>query len=96
MNWTKKYQIFISSTYEDLKNEREQVIKAILEPGHIPVGMEMFSAGDEQQWELIKRQIEQSDYYILIIAHRYGSETDEKISHTEKEFDYAKKPVSQP
>ncbi|MEQ9882856.1 DUF4062 domain-containing protein [Pectobacterium brasiliense] len=85
----KKYQVFLSSTYEDLQNEREQAIKAVLELGHIPVGMEMFSAADEHQWELIKRQIEQSDYYILILAHRYGSETPEKISYTEKEFDYA-------
>ena len=60
MNLT-KYQIFVSSTYEDLKKERDQVIKAILEMGHIPVGMEMFSAADEQQWEIIKKQIEQSD-----------------------------------
>lgn len=85
----KKYQVFLSSTYEDLQAEREQAIKAILELGHIPVGMEMFSAADEHQWELIKRQIEQSDYYILILAHRYGSETADKISYTEKEFDYA-------
>ena len=53
-----KYQVFVGSTYEDLKEERSQVIKAILEMGHIPVGMEMFSAGDEQQWKLIARQIE--------------------------------------
>jgi hypothetical protein len=32
----KKYQIFISSTFDDLKDERDQVIKAILEMGHIP------------------------------------------------------------
>jgi Domain of unknown function (DUF4062) len=56
-----KYQVFASSTYEDLKEEREQVLKAILEMGHIAVGMELFSAGDEQQWELIKRQIDDSD-----------------------------------
>ena len=48
MNST-QHQIFVSSTYEDLKKERDQVIKAILEMGHIPVGMEMFSAADEQQ-----------------------------------------------
>jgi hypothetical protein len=84
----KKFQIFISSTYEDLKQHRDQVIKAILEMGHIPVGMEMFSAGDEQQWEIIKRQIEQSDYYIVIGAHRYGSMIGE-ISYTEREYDYA-------
>jgi len=84
----KKYQIFISSTYEDLKSLRNQVIRAILEMGHIPVGMEMFSAGDEEQWEIIKRQIEQSDYYVVIAAHRYGSMIGE-LSYTEREYDYA-------
>jgi hypothetical protein len=85
-----KYQVFISSTYEDLRDERDQVIKAILEMGHIPVGMEMFSAGDKSQWTLIKKQLEDVDYYIVIIAHRYGSIDDnEGISYTEKEYDYA-------
>ena len=86
----KKYQVFISSTYEDLKEERDQAIKAVLEMGHIPLGMEMFSAGDEEQWQLIARQIEATDYYVVIVGHRYGSETDEGISYTEKEYDYAK------
>lgn len=86
----KKYQIFVSSTYNDLKDERDQAIKAILEMGHIPVGMEMFSAGDEEQWQLIARQIEETDYYVIIVGHRYGSETQEGISYTEKEYDYAK------
>lgn len=85
----KKYQIFISSTYEDLKEERDQAIKAVLEMGHIPVGMEMFSAADEEQWKLIARQIEETDYYVLIVGHRYGSETTEGISYTEKEYDFA-------
>ncbi|ODR84790.1 DUF4062 domain-containing protein [Shewanella xiamenensis] len=86
----KKYQVFISSTYEDLKEERDQAIKAVLEMGHIPVGMEMFSAADEEQWQLIARQIEATDYYVIIVGHRYGSETPEGISYTEKEYDYAK------
>ena len=85
----KKYQIFISSTYVDLIEERDVVTKAILEMGHIPVGMEMFSAGDEQQWQIIQRQIDVSDYYIVIMAHRYGS-LDGSVSYTEKEYDYAK------
>lgn len=84
----KKYQIFVSSTYEDLKEERDLVIKAILEMGHIPVGMEMFSAGDEQQWKLIQTQIDDCDYYILILAFRYGS-LDGNVGYTEKEYDYA-------
>ena len=85
----KKYQIFVSSTYDDLKEERDLVIKAILEMGHFPVGMEMFSAGDEQQWELIKKQIDDCDYYVVITAFRYGS-LDGDVSFTEKEYDYAK------
>ena len=85
-----KYQIFISSTYEDLKEERDEVIKAVLEMGHIPVGMEMFSAADEEQWKLITRQIDQTDYYVVIVAHRYGSVIGKK-SYTEKEYEYAVK-----
>ena len=85
----KKYQVFVSSTYEDLKEERNEIIKAILEMGHIPVGMEMFSAADEEQWKVITRTIDSVDYYAVVLAHRYGSVTSEGISYTEKEFDYA-------
>lgn len=85
-----KYQIFISSTFTDLKDERDAVIKAILEMGHIPVGMEMFSAADEEQWKIIARQIDESDYYVVIVAHRYGSIVPvQNVSYTEKEYDYA-------
>jgi Domain of unknown function (DUF4062) len=84
-----KYQIFVSSTYEDLKAERAEVIKACLNLGHIPVGMEMFNAADEEQWAVITRTIDQCDYYVVIVAHRYGSTTPEGISFTEKEYDYA-------
>ncbi|MFT3927843.1 MAG: DUF4062 domain-containing protein [Myxococcales bacterium] len=84
----RKYTIFISSTYEDLKEQRDLVAKAILEMGHIPVGMEMFSAADEEQWKIIQRAIDDSDYYVVVLAHRYGSLTGE-ISYTEKEYDYA-------
>ena len=84
-----KYQVFISSTYEDLREERDQVIRAVLEMGHIPVGMEMFSAADEEQWKIIARHIEESDYYAVVLAHRLGSLTDGGISYTRKEYEYA-------
>jgi len=86
---TKKYQIFVSSTYRDLEEERQQVIKAILEMGHIPVGMEMFSAADEEQWQIIAKQIDEIDYYVIVVAHRYGSMTSDGTGYTEKEYDYA-------
>ena len=90
----KKYQIFISSTYKDLIPEREKVRDVILSMYQFPIGMEMFSAGDEEQWEIIKETIDSSDYYVLIIGKRYGSVIDEgpdkSISYTEKEYRYAK------
>jgi len=84
-----KFQVFVSSTYRDLHDERDLVIKAILEMGHIPVGMEMFSAADEEQWNIIKKQIDQSDYYIVVAAHCYGTCDETGLSYTEKEYDYA-------
>ncbi len=84
-----KYQVFLSSTYSDLESEREGIIKAILEMYHIPIGMEMFSAEDEDQWEIIRRTIEVSDYYILVLGLRYGSTTSDDISFTQKEYEYA-------
>jgi hypothetical protein len=86
----KKFQIFISSTQKDLIKAREEVTKVILNMYHIPIGMEMFSADNADQWDTIQETIDNSDYYVLIIGHRYGSETKEGISYTEKEFDYAK------
>lgn len=85
----KKYQIFISSTFTDLIAERDGIIKSILELYHIPIGMEMFSAEDEDQWKIIQRTIESSDYYILILGLRYGSKAPDGISFTQKEYEFA-------
>lgn len=89
----RKYQVFISSTFNDLREQRNAIVEAVLEMGHIPVGMEMFSAGDESQWEVIARTIEQCDYYVVVLAHRYGSRIPSEggISYTEKEYDFAVK-----
>ncbi len=85
----KRYQVFISSTYADLKEERRRVIQTVMELDCIPAGMELFPATDEEQFEFIKRVIDDCDYYLLIIGGRYGSTTEDGISYTEKEYDYA-------
>jgi len=51
--------------------------------------MELFPAADEEQFEFIKRVIDDCDYYLLIIGGRYGSTTKDGISYTEQEYDYA-------
>src|ERR1039458_686078 len=85
----KRYQVFVSSTYTDLKEERQLVIRAVLEFDCIPAGMELFPAADEEQLEFIKRVINDCDYYLVVIGGRYGSITEEGISYTEQEYDYA-------
>lgn len=42
-----------------------------------PVGMEYFNASDSSQWEVIKSLIRECDYYVLIVAGRYGSIEEE-------------------
>ena len=85
----KRYQVFVSSTYADLVEERRHVIQTLLRMDCIPSGMELFPAADEEQWQFIRRVIDDCDYYILIIGGRYGSVTAEGVSYTEKEYDYA-------
>ncbi|BCG57752.1 tyrosine-type recombinase/integrase [Paenibacillus sp. URB8-2] len=83
------FQTRSSSTYSDLIMARDKVTETVLSMYHFPIGMEMFSAGNYDQWTIIKKTIDISDYYVLIIGHRYGSVTEEGISYTEKEYDYA-------
>lgn len=88
----KKLQVFISSTYIDLKEERQAAVEAILDSGNIPAGMELFKAGNETQLKTIERWIDESDVYLLILGGRYGSiEEKSGKSYTHLEYEYAVK-----
>ena len=87
----KRYQVFISSTYEDLKEERLQLLRHLLANDYFPVGMESFPASGDEQFECIKEYIDISDYYVVLIKGRYGTPASDGISFTEKEYDYAMK-----
>jgi hypothetical protein len=86
----KKLQVFVSSTYEDLREERQAAVEAILTAGHIPAGMELFAAGDQSQMDAIKRWIDESDAFLLILGRRYGSiDPVTKKSYVHLEYEYA-------
>lgn len=88
---SKKYQVFISSTYIDLIEERKKILEILLMADCIPAGMESFVATDDTQFEVIKKVIDLCDYYVLIIGKRYGSiHAETGVSYTEMEYDYAK------
>src|ERR1700675_3077380 len=83
------HKVFVSSTFRDLREERAEVERTLLELNCIPVGMEIFSSADDETWEFIKEHIDDSDYYVLIIAGCYGDVRSNGISFTEREYDYA-------
>lgn len=90
MAQSRKLQVFVSSTYTDLREERQAAVEAILSSGHIPAGMELFTAGDESQMSVIRRWIDESDVFLLILGGRYGSlEPNTGKSYTHLEYEYA-------
>lgn len=86
----KRYQVFVSSTYKDLTEERAEIMQALLELDCMPAGMELFPAANEQQWNWIKKVIDESDYYLVVIGGRYGTISEATgMSYTEMEYRYA-------
>ena len=86
----KRHTVFVSSTYTDMIDERNAVIQAVMRAGHIPLGMEAFGAANASSWKVITKTIDAADYYVLLIARRYGSVNQAvDMGYTEQEFQYA-------
>ncbi len=86
----KKLQVFVSSTYKDMLDERQTAVEAILQAGHIPAGMELFAAGDKSQLDVIRKWISESDVFLLILGGRYGSiDKESGKSYIHLEYEYA-------
>ena len=89
----KFYKVFVSSTYEDLKEERQAVFDALLKCNCFPVGMEHFPSSNWRSLDLIQKYIDQCDYYVMVSAGIYGSivpNQERKVSYVEWEYDYSK------
>jgi len=89
MSQQKRYQIFVSSTFADLEEERRKVMETILTYNCFPAGAETFPAIGEGIFEYIKRIIDDSDYFLLIIGGRYGAIDEDGVGWVEKEYDFA-------
>ena len=86
----KRYQVFVSSTYMDLQEERMAITHALLSMDCIPVGMELFPASNEEKWEFIKTVIDSCDFYLCVIGGCYGTiDKIKKKSYTQMEFEHA-------
>ena len=86
----RKLQIFVSSTFSDLSLERQGAVEAILQSGHIPAGMELFSAANQEQMDVIRDWIRNSDALMLLLGGRYGSiEPSSGKSYVHLEYEFA-------
>ncbi len=82
--------VFISSTYEDLKEYR-RAIWELLEKFDVNIrGMEQFGARKEAPLETCLTEVEQSDVYLGVIAFRLGSvDSQSGKSFTQVEYERA-------
>lgn len=87
MQEKKIYTAFVSSAFESLRDEREQVIRSLLDFRVLPIGQEHFTVTD---FRAIQEFIDESDYFILLLGGRYGSiDKETGLSWTEREYRYA-------
>ncbi len=70
---TKNLRIFISSTWQDLREERDVVRESIARMGLSFIGMEYFGSNPQAPLKVCLEKVEQSDLFVLIVAHKYGA-----------------------
>lgn len=85
-------KIFISSTYKDLVDHRARTAEAIERLGQQGVRMEVFGARPSEATEASLEEVEESDLFVGLYAHRYGYvPTGSELSITKRELDHARK-----
>jgi hypothetical protein len=83
-----KYHVFVGSTLDDLKNERREAPRIIMELGHIPITAEYLDNTAKNYDKLLEKIIEECDYFIALVAHKYIPQ-GVKISPLESECNIA-------
>ena len=66
-----KYHIFIGSTLDDLKNERKELPRIVMDLGHIPVMADYLDSTARNNPKLLQKAIEECDYFLALVANKY-------------------------
>ncbi|MDR0315418.1 MAG: DUF4062 domain-containing protein [Treponema sp.] len=85
-----KYHIFIGSTLDDLKNERKELPRIIMELGHIPVMADFLDHSAAGTAPLVQKNIEDCDYFVALVAYKYSA-SDGTVSPLIAEYSAAVK-----
>ena len=65
------YHIFIGSTPDDLKNERKELPRIVMELGHIPVMADYLDSSAKTTPMLLQKIIGDCDYFFALVAHKF-------------------------
>ncbi len=85
-------KVFISSTYEDLKEYRKRAFEVVNKYECTPLAMELFGSLPQEPVKVCADKIRECDVFIGIYAHRYGFiPNGETKSITQMEYELAKK-----
>jgi hypothetical protein len=86
-------RIFISSTFRDLRPEREAAQDALRRSELVPWGMELFVSEPSKPLNVCSEQVQLSDAVVLIIGFMAGSLIPEspELTYTRAEFELAQK-----
>ncbi len=79
-------KIFISSTFRDLKEEREKLHKSLKKAGLESLGMEFFVAEPINPKDVCLREVDNADLVFVIVTDNYGTidiETGKSFTHLE-------------
>jgi len=80
-------KIYVSSTFNDLQEFREQVRTSLRSMGHEDIAMEYYSAGEKRPVDKCLADVATADIYVGIFALRYGYiPKGQKKSVTEQEY----------
>lgn len=85
----KRYQAFLSSAFKELSEERRAVVTALLELNCHPVGMDLFDMLDDEDGSLVRRLIDDCDYYLVVLGANFRMLDTAEIDSIEREHDHA-------
>src|SRR5215467_9421592 len=89
--------IYLSSTYEDLKDHRRVVFEALRKSGYEVIAMEEYVATDKRPVKKCLDDVAKADIYVGLFGFRYGyvpppeHENPDRLSNTELEFRHAER-----
>jgi nucleotide-binding universal stress UspA family protein len=79
--------VFLCSTFTDLTEEREQILRAIQKLQLQHDSMEFFGARTNQAIETCLEEVRRSDFLVVVVGHKYGSIVPNRdLSFSEAEY----------